>query len=84
MNANQQASVVLAGIGERLVLVQDALLALHEELLPCAPGMAAVAAVVADLAEVVTEGIEEAYSLDFNTAGTKARAAICKLLEASR
>lgn len=81
MNANQQASVVLAGVGERLVLVQDALLALHAQLLPCAPR---IAAMVADLAEVVTEGIEETYSLDFNTAGAKARAAIGKLLEASR
>jgi hypothetical protein len=75
------AAAVLAGVAERLIVVQDALQGLFEELHRASRPEAAL---VVELADLVAEAADESLSLEFNSSGAQARAAIKRIAESTR
>ena len=75
------AAAILAGVAERLIVVQDALQGLFEELRRAGRPEAAL---VADIAELAAEAADEAMAMESSNAGAQARAAIRRIAEAAK
>ena len=80
-NSPLAAAAILAGVAERLIIVQDALQGLFEELRRAGRPEASQ---VADLTDLAAEAADEAMSLEFNSSGAQARAAIRRIAEGTR